>query len=129
MGPTGSAGPFRHSGGIGVAQPLLHRTAAKVLANKDALAAAKLYRALTLRIVNSGKSKYYREALGHFENGRTRGTSIMQLDTPGMAVLGRNGANGQFAKIGLSFSIRTDRLGQNRTPLPAPGRPKHVGNG
>lgn len=44
--------------------------AAKGLAKKDALAAAKLYRALGLRIVNAGRSKYYREALGHFENAR-----------------------------------------------------------
>lgn len=40
-------------------------TAAKGLAKRDALAAAKLYRALGLRIVNAGKSKYYSEALGH----------------------------------------------------------------
>ncbi len=44
--------------------------AAKGLAKKDALAAAKLYRALGLRIVNAAKSKYYREALSHFENAR-----------------------------------------------------------
>ena len=44
--------------------------AAKVLAKKDALAAAKLYRGLALRVVNTGKSNYYREALGHFENAR-----------------------------------------------------------
>jgi uncharacterized Zn finger protein len=44
--------------------------AAKGLAKKDALAAAKLHRALGLRIVNAGKSKYYSEALGHFENAR-----------------------------------------------------------
>ncbi len=44
--------------------------AAKALAKKDPLAAAKLYRALGLRIVNAGKSKYYREALEHFEKAR-----------------------------------------------------------
>lgn len=44
--------------------------AAKGLAKKDALAAAKLYRALGLRIVNAGKSRYYREALEHFANAR-----------------------------------------------------------
>ena len=44
--------------------------AAEGLVKKDALAAAKLYRALGWRIVNAGKSKYYREALGHFENAR-----------------------------------------------------------
>jgi uncharacterized Zn finger protein len=44
--------------------------AAKGLAKKDALAAAKLYRALGLRIVNAGKSKYYKEALSHFESAR-----------------------------------------------------------
>jgi hypothetical protein len=41
--------------------------AAKGLARKDALAAAKLYRALGLRILNAGKSKYYDAALEHFE--------------------------------------------------------------
>jgi len=44
--------------------------AAKALATKDPLAAARLYRALGLRIVNAGKSKYYREALEHFEKAR-----------------------------------------------------------
>ncbi|MGO9199180.1 MAG: DUF6880 family protein [Limisphaerales bacterium] len=46
--------------------------AAQGLAKRDALAAAKLHRALGLRIVNAGKSKYYREALRHFENARDR---------------------------------------------------------
>ena len=45
-------------------------SAAKGLAKKDALASAKLYRALGLRIVNAGKSKYYSEALSHFESSR-----------------------------------------------------------
>jgi len=45
-------------------------TAAKRLTKRDPLAAAKLYRALGLRIVNAGKSKYYREALEHFEKAR-----------------------------------------------------------
>lgn len=44
--------------------------AAKGLEKKDALATAKLYRALGMRIVNAGKSKYYREALSHFESAR-----------------------------------------------------------
>jgi len=44
--------------------------AASGLAKRDALAAAKLYRALALRIVNAGKSKYYREAVGHFAKAR-----------------------------------------------------------
>lgn len=44
--------------------------AAKGLAKIDALAAAKLYRALGLRIVNAGKSKYYHEALEYFEKCR-----------------------------------------------------------
>jgi uncharacterized Zn finger protein len=44
--------------------------AAKGLAKRDALAAARLYRALGLRIVSAGKSKYYREALEHFEKAR-----------------------------------------------------------
>jgi hypothetical protein len=37
---------------------------------EDALAAAKLHRALGLRIVNAGKSKYYGEALEHFAKAR-----------------------------------------------------------
>jgi len=45
-------------------------SAAKGLAKKDALAAAKLYRALGLRIANAGKSKYYGEALEHFAKAR-----------------------------------------------------------
>jgi tetratricopeptide (TPR) repeat protein len=44
--------------------------AAEGLAKRDPLAAAKLYSALGLRIVNAGKSKYYREALEHFEKCR-----------------------------------------------------------
>ncbi len=44
--------------------------AAEGLTKRDTLAAAKLYRALGLRIVNAGKSKYYREALEHFEKAR-----------------------------------------------------------
>lgn len=44
--------------------------AAKGLAQKDALAAAKLYRALGLRVVNAGKSKYYSEALAHLAKAR-----------------------------------------------------------
>jgi len=45
--------------------------AAKGLAKKDPPAAAKLYRALGLRILDAGKSKYYREALEHFEKARS----------------------------------------------------------
>jgi hypothetical protein len=44
--------------------------AAQGLAKKDTLAAAKLHRALGLRIVNVRKSKYYPEALSHSENAR-----------------------------------------------------------
>jgi len=44
--------------------------AAKALAKKDPLAAAKLYRALALRILSAGKSKYYDAALDHFEKAR-----------------------------------------------------------
>lgn len=54
-------------------EPLSHyctEPAAKGLAKRDAFAAAKLHRALGLRIVNAGKSKYYSEALGHFEKAR-----------------------------------------------------------
>ena len=40
------------------------------MAKKDALAAATLYRALGLRIVNAGKSKYYGEAVEHFKKAR-----------------------------------------------------------
>jgi uncharacterized Zn finger protein len=45
--------------------------AAKALAKKDLLAAAKLYRALGLRILGSGKSKYYDAALDHFKKARS----------------------------------------------------------
>jgi uncharacterized Zn finger protein len=41
--------------------------AAKGLAKKEPLAAAKLYRALGLRILNAGRSKYYDAALDHLE--------------------------------------------------------------
>jgi uncharacterized Zn finger protein len=44
--------------------------AARGLAKKDALSSARLYRALGLRIVNAGKSKYYQNALDHFEKAR-----------------------------------------------------------
>lgn len=44
--------------------------AAKGLAKRNPLAAAKLYRALGMRILNSGKSKYYGPALDHFEHAR-----------------------------------------------------------
>jgi tetratricopeptide (TPR) repeat protein len=44
--------------------------AAKALAKKDPLAAAKLYRALGLRILGVGKSRYYDAALDHFEKAR-----------------------------------------------------------
>jgi uncharacterized Zn finger protein len=44
--------------------------AAKALAKKNPLAAAKLYRALGLRILIAGKSKYYDAALDHFEMAR-----------------------------------------------------------
>lgn len=41
--------------------------AAKALAKKDPLAAAKLHRALGLRILSGGKSRYYDAALDHFK--------------------------------------------------------------
>lgn len=44
--------------------------AAKGLAKRDAPAAARLYRALGMRILNAGKSKYYDAALDHFEKAR-----------------------------------------------------------
>jgi hypothetical protein len=44
--------------------------AANALAKKNPLAAAKLYRALGLRILGAGKSKYYDAALDHFEKAR-----------------------------------------------------------
>jgi hypothetical protein len=44
--------------------------AAKGLARMDPLAAAKVYRALGLRILGSGKSKYYGAALDHFQKAR-----------------------------------------------------------
>jgi uncharacterized Zn finger protein len=44
--------------------------AAKGLARKDPLAAAKVYRAMGLRILSTGKSKYYGAALDHFKKVR-----------------------------------------------------------
>jgi hypothetical protein len=44
--------------------------AAKGLAEWDPLAAAKVFRALGMRIVAAGKSKHYSEALNHFERAR-----------------------------------------------------------
>ena len=41
--------------------------AAKGLAKKHGLAAAKIYSALGMRILNKGQSKYYRYALEHFQ--------------------------------------------------------------
>jgi tetratricopeptide (TPR) repeat protein len=45
--------------------------AARGLAKTEPLTAAKLYRALGMRILNAGKSKYYDAALGHFEKARS----------------------------------------------------------
>jgi len=44
--------------------------AAKGLARRDVVAAARLYRALCVRILNSKKSKYYGAALDHVERAR-----------------------------------------------------------
>lgn len=44
--------------------------AAKKLANKYSHAAAKIYAALGMRIIQSGKSKYYPHALEHFRNAK-----------------------------------------------------------
>jgi tetratricopeptide (TPR) repeat protein len=44
--------------------------AAKGLAKRDSPAAAKLYQALGMRILNAGKTKYYDAALDHFEKAR-----------------------------------------------------------
>ncbi|MGD0813477.1 MAG: DUF6880 family protein [Verrucomicrobiota bacterium] len=46
-------------------------SAAKALARLDRLAAAKLYRALGLRILGAGKSRYYDAALDHFKKARS----------------------------------------------------------
>ena len=62
-----------HSAQPAELEPLSHyctEPAAKALAKKDPLAAAKLYRALGLRILSAGKSRYYDAALGHFEKAR-----------------------------------------------------------
>jgi tetratricopeptide (TPR) repeat protein len=45
--------------------------AAKVLLNKNSIAAAKIYCAMGMRILNSGKSKYYDIALEHFLKVKT----------------------------------------------------------
>lgn len=44
--------------------------AAEGLTKRNVAASAKLYRALGFRILNAKKSKYYRNALGNFENAR-----------------------------------------------------------
>ena len=44
--------------------------AAKALAKRHIPAAAKIYRALGMRIIKSGKSKYYQYALEHFREAR-----------------------------------------------------------
>jgi tetratricopeptide (TPR) repeat protein len=44
--------------------------AAKVLAKKHGLAAAKIYSALGMRIIKKGKSKYYQYALEHFRKAQ-----------------------------------------------------------
>jgi hypothetical protein len=44
--------------------------AAKGLARKDPLAAAKVYRAMGLRILNTGKSRHYGAALDHLKKAR-----------------------------------------------------------
>jgi tetratricopeptide (TPR) repeat protein len=62
-----------HSAKLAELEALSHyctEPAAEGLAKKDSLAAAKLHRALGLRIVNAGKSKYYREALDHLAKAR-----------------------------------------------------------
>lgn len=48
----------------------IEKEVTKALANKDPLAAAKLYRAVGLRILGAGKSKYYDAALDHFKKAR-----------------------------------------------------------
>lgn len=45
--------------------------AAQVLLNRNPMAAAKIYRAMGMRILNSGKSKYYNIALEHFLKVKT----------------------------------------------------------
>ena len=62
-----------HSAQPDVLEGLSHydtEPAAEKLAGKDALAAAKLYRALGLRILQARKSRYYNAALAHFERAR-----------------------------------------------------------
>lgn len=62
-----------HSASLTELQALSHyctEPAAKGLKKPDPLAAAKLYRALGMRILDAGKSKYYQAALEHFENAR-----------------------------------------------------------
>lgn len=44
--------------------------AAKKLSKEHGLAAARIYRALGVRILKAGKSKYYEAALGHFEKAK-----------------------------------------------------------
>ncbi|MCL4378260.1 MAG: hypothetical protein M1409_07775 [Actinobacteria bacterium] len=45
--------------------------AAEALLNKNLIVAARIYCAMSMRILNSGKSKYYNIALGHFLKVKT----------------------------------------------------------
>lgn len=74
---------------------------AKGLARKDVLAAAKVYRALGVRIVKRGKSKYYHAALAHFRKARDLYKKCDNADEWNVLVESvRNGHSRKYSFIG-----------------------------
>ena len=94
--------------------------AAKALASKDPLAAAKVYRALGLRILSAGKSRYYGAALDHFK--KARNLYCRSRANPGM-----EGAGGICAEAPIHESGDSWRL-SSRLPPASPSGPRRLPN-
>ena len=88
--------------------------AAKALAKKDPLAAAKLYRALGLRILSAGKSKYYDAALDHFEKARNLYCGAGQ--TTDWAELAATVRNAHSRKRGFLLAFEQIASGKSQRP-------------
>jgi tetratricopeptide (TPR) repeat protein len=88
--------------------------AAKALAKKDPLAAAKLYRALGLRILNAVKSKYYDAALDHFEKARKLYCGAGQ--TPNWEELAGTVRNAHSRKRGFLAAFEQIASGTSKQP-------------
>jgi hypothetical protein len=84
--------------------------AAKALGKRDPLAAAKLYRALGLRILSAGKSRYYDAALDHFEKARNLYCGAGH--STDWDALGGDCAERPFTKKRISGGIRANCLRQ-----------------